>query len=352
MEAEAALTSSQTQTSSTPPSPASPPPPSAPRYGTIIPNRIFVGGIDFKTNESDLRRFFSQFGPVKEVKIVSDRAGVSKGYGFVTFQTQEDAQKILQEADKVCFRDKRLNIGQAIRKQQMSFYHGGFPDTSPSVAPPAPGGTLYLTTPTGYPYTFHNGVAYFHSPEPSLTQNHWPPRSVSSSPVMVTHQAQPVFPQPSYHHYQASAQCVPGHWQWSLPQSAVPVGPTLYMQSSELMYCPLELPPPDGGCATPALPLLEATVPERDDGMLTACSPYLMPWQHLHDHAVQPAYHPVFAQGPPILQPDPCKEQRLPRRGFPPKPRSGRSPHHTHPRKEYGQEVAAPLLPAGADTFK
>ena len=32
-----------------------------------------------QTNENDLRKFFSQYGSVKEVKIVNDRAGVSKG---------------------------------------------------------------------------------------------------------------------------------------------------------------------------------------------------------------------------------------------------------------------------------
>lgn len=35
--------------------------------------------MSLQTNESDLRRFFSQHGAVKEVKIVIDRAGVSKG---------------------------------------------------------------------------------------------------------------------------------------------------------------------------------------------------------------------------------------------------------------------------------
>uniref|UniRef100_A0A8C8BQ95 Protein boule-like n=1 Tax=Otus sunia TaxID=257818 RepID=A0A8C8BQ95_9STRI len=69
----------------------------APRFGTVTPNCVFVGGIDFKTNENDLRKFFAQYGSVKEVKIVNDRAGISKGYGFITFETQEDAQKILQE---------------------------------------------------------------------------------------------------------------------------------------------------------------------------------------------------------------------------------------------------------------
>ncbi|CAI5762005.1 protein boule-like isoform X2 [Podarcis lilfordi] len=223
-------------------------PTSAPRFGTVIPNRIFVGGIDFKTNENDLRKFFSQYGCVKEVKIVNDRAGVSKGYGFITFETQEDAQKILQEAEKLNYKDKKLNIGPAIRKQQV-----GIPRSS--IMPAA--GTMYLTTSTGYPYTYHNGVAYFHTPEVASVPQPWPSRSISSSPVMV---AQPVYQQPTYH-YQAPAQCLPGQWQWSIPQS--PASPTsfFYLHPSEITYQPLEIAQ-DGGCVAPPLSLMEAAVPE------------------------------------------------------------------------------------------
>ncbi|XP_045150950.1 protein boule-like isoform X3 [Echinops telfairi] len=249
-----AQTSNQTQTDSLSPSsnPVSPVPlnnpTSAPRYGTVIPNRIFVGGIDFKTNENDLRKFFSQYGSVKEVKIVNDRAGVSKGYGFITFETQEDAQKILQEAEKLNYKDKKLNIGPAIRKQQV-----GIPRSS--IMPAA--GTMYLTTSTGYPYTYHNGVAYFHTPEVTSVPPPWPSRSISSSPVMV---AQPIYQQPSYH-YQAPAQCLPGQWQWGVPQSPTSSAPFLYLQPSEVIYQPVDLAQ-DGGCAPPPLSLLETSVPE------------------------------------------------------------------------------------------
>ncbi|XP_075163628.1 boule homolog, RNA binding protein isoform X4 [Haematobia irritans] len=67
---------------------------SAPKYGTLIPNRIFVGGISGDTTESDLCRVFSAYGNVKSTKIIVDRAGVSKGYGFVTFETEQEAQRL------------------------------------------------------------------------------------------------------------------------------------------------------------------------------------------------------------------------------------------------------------------
>uniref|UniRef100_A0A3B4FEC6 RRM domain-containing protein n=1 Tax=Pundamilia nyererei TaxID=303518 RepID=A0A3B4FEC6_9CICH len=48
-------------------------------FGNVIPNRIFVGGLDYRVNERDLRHIFSQHGTVKEVKIVLDHSGVSRG---------------------------------------------------------------------------------------------------------------------------------------------------------------------------------------------------------------------------------------------------------------------------------
>jgi hypothetical protein len=35
---------------------------------------------------------FSAYGRVRAAKVISDRAGVSKGYGFVTFETEEEAK--------------------------------------------------------------------------------------------------------------------------------------------------------------------------------------------------------------------------------------------------------------------
>ncbi|NXW55206.1 BOLL protein, partial [Eurystomus gularis] len=220
---------------------------SAPMFGTVTPNRVFVGGIDLKTNENDLRTFFAQYGTVKEVKIVNDRAGISKGYGFITFETQEDAQKILQETKKLNYKDKKLNIGPAIRKQQIR---------SPRSAVVSEASTMYLTTSSGYPYVYHNGVAYFNTSEVASVAQLWPSRSVSSSPVVV---AQPVYQSPAYH-YQAPTQCVPGQWQWSVPQSPASSPSFLYLQPSEVLYQPFGITQ-DNGYTPPPL-LVEAAVPE------------------------------------------------------------------------------------------
>ncbi|XP_068878189.1 protein boule-like isoform X1 [Aphelocoma coerulescens] len=300
MDPEGAQATDQMQTDSLPscPNPVSPVRLNnligSPRFGTVTPNSVFVGGIDFKTNENDLKKFFAQYGSVTEVKIINDRAGVSKGYGFVTFETQEEAQKILQDATTLSYKDKKLNIGPAIRKQVRSpnarsavTPQAGTMCATTAVSPEA--GTTYLTTSSGYPYVYHNGMAYFHTFEVSPIQQPWPSRSVSSSPVMVV---PPVYQSPMYH-YQAPAQCLSSQWQWSVLQSPTSSPPLLYLQPSEVFYQPIGINQ-DGGCISPPL-LMEAAAPElySDHGVQTLhYQPYVqsqiaMPAAELRSHSVR-----------------------------------------------------------------
>ncbi|XP_025937440.1 protein boule-like isoform X1 [Apteryx rowi] len=157
-----------------------------------------------------------------------------------------------------------------------------------SVMPAA--GTMYLTTSTGYPYTYHNGVAYFHTPKVASVPQPWSSRSVSSSPVMVT---QPVYQPPTYH-YQAPTQCLPSQWQWSVQQSPASSPSFFYLHPSEVIYQPIEITQ-EGGCIPAPLSLVEAAVPE----------PY-------SDHGVQATYHQLYAQSAiampaPVIQTEPVK---------------------------------------------
>ncbi|KAJ1522734.1 hypothetical protein ONE63_001893 [Megalurothrips usitatus] len=138
--------------SSAPPSPVSGSTPSAgaPRYGVIVPNRVFVGGIASNTTEAELQELFSQFGNIKEIKIISDRGGVCKGYGFVTFETEEEANKVRHQPDSLVLKERRLNIAPAVMKQQ--------PFGRPyDIAPPT-GALVYHN---GTTYTYQNGMAFF-----------------------------------------------------------------------------------------------------------------------------------------------------------------------------------------------
>ncbi|XP_076579103.1 protein boule-like [Chaetodon auriga] len=193
------------------------------RLSTVIPNRIFVSGFDRKVSESSLEHVFSQFGEVKEVNIVVDRQGISKGYGFVTFETEDDALKVLHNANEIHVKGKKLSVARAFRRHQASG-----PIRSSTIHLPMSCGTLYQTAPTGWPYTYQNRVAYFHCP----TMNHLPHHWLPVPPVMYPQARQPVYLQPPCHLYQR----VPNQYRWNVTQSLVPSGPVVYSQPSEYLY--------------------------------------------------------------------------------------------------------------------
>ncbi|XP_031517421.1 deleted in azoospermia-like [Papio anubis] len=86
-----------------------------------MPNTVFVGGINDRMDETEVRSCFGRYGSVKEVKIIMDRTGVSKGYGFVSFFNDVDVQKIVES--QIHFHGKKLKLGPAIRKQKLCARH-------------------------------------------------------------------------------------------------------------------------------------------------------------------------------------------------------------------------------------
>uniref|UniRef100_A0A8C4R147 RRM domain-containing protein n=1 Tax=Eptatretus burgeri TaxID=7764 RepID=A0A8C4R147_EPTBU len=96
--------------------------------------------------------------------MIYDRTGISKGYGFVTFEEQNVAKKLLQEVDKVKFKERTLNIGQAFRKH---------PPHVPQI-PFVPGQDIVYVTNSGSQFTYQNGTAYFQPPDmPQTVSPQW-----------------------------------------------------------------------------------------------------------------------------------------------------------------------------------
>jgi len=83
---------------------------------------LYVGGITSNTKESDLRQLFSAYGNVRSTKIALDKkAGDSFRYGFVFFETQDEAGRLLQsEADNIMLNGRKLIINPAIEKYHYS----------------------------------------------------------------------------------------------------------------------------------------------------------------------------------------------------------------------------------------
>jgi cold-inducible RNA-binding protein len=53
---------------------------------------LFVGNLPFSTNDESLNKLFAEAGSVESAKVIMDRmSGRSRGFGFVTMQTVEEA---------------------------------------------------------------------------------------------------------------------------------------------------------------------------------------------------------------------------------------------------------------------
>merc|ERR1712241_1152817 len=69
--------------------------------GTTDPFRtLFVSRINFYTSESKLKREFETYGPIKNIKMISDqKTGKPRGYCFIEFEQEKDMHSAYKHAD-------------------------------------------------------------------------------------------------------------------------------------------------------------------------------------------------------------------------------------------------------------
>ncbi|XP_023633017.1 glycine-rich RNA-binding protein 6, mitochondrial isoform X2 [Capsella rubella] len=64
---------------------------------SLTPSKLFVGGLSPTTDVDLLKAAFGSFGKIVDAVVVLDReSGISKGFGFVTYDSIEDANKAMQ----------------------------------------------------------------------------------------------------------------------------------------------------------------------------------------------------------------------------------------------------------------
>lgn len=81
---------------------------------------LFVRSIPFDVTNDQLSNFFSQFAPVKHAVIVNDNESKSRGFGFVSFTSDDDTLVALQEAKKAKLNDRLLRVDIAKRRERKS----------------------------------------------------------------------------------------------------------------------------------------------------------------------------------------------------------------------------------------
>jgi len=76
--------------------------------------KLYVGGLPYRTNDTELRQAFEKAGAVESATIIMDRAtGRSKGFGFVEMRADEDAKKAIEMWDGKDFDGRNLTVNEA-----------------------------------------------------------------------------------------------------------------------------------------------------------------------------------------------------------------------------------------------
>ena len=79
---------------------------------------VYVGGLHPNVTKDDLISFFRlQYKSVYNARIILDENGMSRGFGFVVFKSEEDYYKCLKEMNGVYFYGNFIKVNEQIKKE-------------------------------------------------------------------------------------------------------------------------------------------------------------------------------------------------------------------------------------------
>jgi len=88
--------------------------------------RLYVGNLNYRTTEDQLREFFSAHGEVASVAVISDReTGRSRGFGFVEFSNDDEGRAAIEALDGKELDSRTLKINEARPRSEQGFGGGG-----------------------------------------------------------------------------------------------------------------------------------------------------------------------------------------------------------------------------------
>jgi RNA recognition motif-containing protein len=76
--------------------------------------KLFVGSLAWATDEAALTEFFGQVGTVEDAFVLKEReTGRSRGCGFVTMSSVEEAQAAISELNGKELDGREINVAEA-----------------------------------------------------------------------------------------------------------------------------------------------------------------------------------------------------------------------------------------------
>lgn len=111
-------------------------------------SKLFVGGLPWAVDASALREAFSSFGTIEDAVVITDReTGRSRGFGFVTFSSPDEARAATAAMNESQLSGRTITVREAQERRGGPSRHPG------SSRGPGPGGR----PDRGPPRTEHRG---------------------------------------------------------------------------------------------------------------------------------------------------------------------------------------------------
>jgi RNA recognition motif-containing protein len=75
---------------------------------------IYVGNLNYKVQEEDVKDVFETYGDVTSVKLISDKVtGRAKGFGFVEMSNDQEALDAIENLDGSQLMEREMRVNQA-----------------------------------------------------------------------------------------------------------------------------------------------------------------------------------------------------------------------------------------------
>lgn len=80
--------------------------------------KLFIGGLSWNTDDSSLRARFEEFGAVADAVVIREReTGRSRGFGFVTFAEESQADAAVAQMDNQDFDGRTIRVSKAQERE-------------------------------------------------------------------------------------------------------------------------------------------------------------------------------------------------------------------------------------------
>lgn len=78
---------------------------------------LYVGNLFFEVTAQDLQSEFSHYGEIINSRVVNDPQGLSRGFGYVEFATQEEADRAVRELDQTVLQGRRMAVQYHVQRE-------------------------------------------------------------------------------------------------------------------------------------------------------------------------------------------------------------------------------------------